>query len=330
MELNGSVMNIKRMGTIRQAVRMFISRSHRKMRILHILNMNSPICLPSRTRELVFLPIKIIRISNITGSPLLRTVPCDRFLNVLYSILTCGSTKVRLASAQLFSRSAPATMMEATVTEQTAIETSVQAAPHKGKFFLVDASYLGSGRVSGIEIANEEKLIHPGMNVVSSPNGIPDQYPERPHLLHVPDKGGMPRDLEELAGIWILSEPLKQVFEQMDAEAFAFVACDFSLADGSPGPQYYLGNVLRRIDALDETASRVKITLDHNYQTGQDEKLYSLVGGASLVFKQDVVGEAHIFHQERMGAPPVCDRAMFDALSAANFSGLRLRDVADI
>jgi len=140
----------------------------------------------------------------------------------------------------------------------------------------------------------------------------------------------MPRDLEELAGIWIVSEPLKQLFEQLDAEAFAFVACDFRLADGSPAPQYYLGNVLRRLDALDEASSRVRIKLDHNYQTGEDEKRYSLVGGASLVFKQDVVGDAHIFRQDRMGAPPICDRAMFDALSAASFSGVRLRDVADI
>ena len=221
-------------------------------------------------------------------------------------------------------------MMEATVTEPNAIKTSDEAASHKGEFFLVDASFLGNGRVPGIEIANEEKLIHPGMNVVSPPNGMPDQYPERPHLANVPEKGGMPRDLEELAGIWIVSEPLKQLFEQMDAEAFAFVACDFSLADGSPGPRYYLGNVLRRIDALDETSSRVRIKLDHNYQTGEDEKLYSLVGGASLVFNHDVVGDAHIFRQDRMGAPPVCNRAMFDALIAANFSGVRLRDVADI
>ncbi len=214
--------------------------------------------------------------------------------------------------------------------EPTAIEISVAAASHKGKFFLVDAGFLGNGRVPGIEIANEGKLVQPGMNVVSRPNGMPDQYPERPHLVHVPEKGGMPRDLEEFAGIWIVSEPLKQLFEEMDAEAFAFVACDFSLADGSTGRPYYLGNVLRRIDALDETSSRVRIKLDHNYQTGEDEKLYSLVGGASLVFKPDVVGDAHIFRQDRMGAPPICDRAMFDALSAANYSGVRLRDAADI
>ncbi|WP_285537917.1 DUF1629 domain-containing protein [Brucella sp. NBRC 12950] len=214
--------------------------------------------------------------------------------------------------------------------EPTAIEISAAAASHKGEFFLVDAGFLGNGRVPGIEIANEEKLVQPGMNVVSRPNGMPDQYPERPHLVHVPEKGGMPRDLEEFAGIWIVSEPLKQLFEEMDAEAFAFMACDFSLADGTLGPQYYLGNVLRRLDALDEASSRVRIKLDHNYQTGEDEKLYSLVGGASLVFKPDVVGDAHIFRQDRMGAPPICDRAMFDALSAANYSGVRLRDVADI
>ncbi|OAE47595.1 hypothetical protein A7J42_08265 [Brucella intermedia] len=230
----------------------------------------------------------------------------------------------------MLSRSAPAIMMEATVTQPTAIEISAEVAPHKGEFFLVDTSFLGKGRVPGIEIANEEKLIQPGMNVVLRPNGMPDQYPERPHLVHVPEKGGMPRDLEELAGIWIVSEPLKQLFEQMDAEAFAFVACEFSLADGNPGPPYYLGDVLRRVDAVGEASSRVRIRLDHNYQTGEDEKLYSLVGGASLVFKQDVLGDAHIFRQDRMGAPPICNRAMFDALSAANFSGVRLRDVADI
>lgn len=216
------------------------------------------------------------------------------------------------------------------MTEPTAIPVSVEAASHKGEFFLIDASAPGNGQVPGIEIANEDKLIHPGMNVVSRPNGNPDQYPERPHLVHVPEKGGLPRDLEELAGIWIVSEPLKKLFEQIDAQAFAFVACDFSLADGSPGPQYFLGNVLRRLDALDEASSRVRIKRDHNYQTGEDEKLYSLVGGASLVFNHEAVGDAHIFRQERMGAPPICDRTMFDALMAAKFSGVRLRDVADI
>lgn len=76
-------------------------------------------------------------------------------------------------------------MMEAPVTESTPIEVPAEAASHKGEFFLIDAGLLGNGNVPGIEIANEEKLIDPGMNVVSRPDGTPDQYPERPHLVHV-------------------------------------------------------------------------------------------------------------------------------------------------
>lgn len=214
--------------------------------------------------------------------------------------------------------------------EQTVIPVSVDVESHKGKFFLLDSSFWGNGEVPGLEIANEEKLISPGMYVVAPPTGEPDQYPERPHLLHDPEKGGMPRDLEELAGIWIISEPLKQVFEQVDPEAFAFVECDFSLADGSPGPQYFLCNVVRTLNALDVAASRVKIRYEHDYQTGQDVKLYSIAGGASLVFDQQVVANACIFRQEDIGAPPVCDRVMFDALAARNFTGVELRDVAEL
>ena len=71
------------------------------------------------------------------------------------------------------------------------------------------------------------------MNIVERPTGEPDQYPERPHLVHVPEKG-LPRDFEALAGIWVVSEALRQVFLRVDPEAFAFVSCDFTLADGSP------------------------------------------------------------------------------------------------
>lgn len=97
-----------------------------------------------------------------------------------------------------------------------------------------------------------------------------------------------------------------------------------------PGPQYYLCNVLRTLNALDEARSRVKIKLDHDHQTGQDVKLYSVVGGASLIFKADAVANAHIFRQERLGASPVCDRVMSDALVAAKLTGVRLRDVAEL
>ena len=74
--------------------------------------------------------------------------------------------------------------------EQAGIPVSVGTESYKGRFFLVDPSLRGNGEVSGLEFANEDALIHPGMNIVERPTGEPDQYPERPHLVHVPENGG--------------------------------------------------------------------------------------------------------------------------------------------
>lgn len=94
------------------------------------------------------------------------------------------------------------------------------------------------------------------MYVAAPPTGDAKQYAEVPHLVHVPEKSGMPRDFEELGGIWVISQALKDVFDVVDPEAFAFAACEFTLADGAPGPQYYFCNVIR---TLDVPASRVKV-----------------------------------------------------------------------
>ncbi|CAD0299544.1 hypothetical protein CFBP2533_01800 [Xanthomonas hortorum pv. pelargonii] len=214
--------------------------------------------------------------------------------------------------------------------DQIAISVTIPSVSHKGKFFVLEPSFWGNGKVSGIEIANEKKLRLPGSFIVEPPNGDPGQYPEKPHLIHVPALGGMPRDFENLFGIWIVSEALKQLFESIDPKGFAFAACDFTLADGSPGPQHYLCEVVRSLDALDEDASRVKIKYERDHQTEEDLKFYSVSGGASLVFKEEVVGDAHIFRQFRLGTDAICDRVLADALNAANLDGVEIRDAADL
>ncbi|MCD0258366.1 DUF1629 domain-containing protein [Xanthomonas melonis] len=214
--------------------------------------------------------------------------------------------------------------------EESAIPVTIASANQQGQFFVLEPSFWGNGKVAGIELANEKKLRLPGSFIVEPPNGDPEQYPEKPHLVHVPALGGMPRDFENLFGIWIVSEALKTLFEAVDSAGFAFAACDFTLADGSPGPQLYLCDVVRTLDALDEDASRVKIKFERDHQSGEDVKLYSAAGGASLVFKEEVVGNAHVFRQERLGTDAICDRALADALNAANFDGVRLRDSASL
>jgi len=221
-------------------------------------------------------------------------------------------------------------MMDPHMNELNAIPIIIESTSNKGAFFVVEPALWNNGQGPGVEIANEEKLLNPGMNTIDPPNGEAGQYPEKPHLIHVPDLGGMPRDLEEIAGIWIISAALKHVFESVDPSGFAFAPCEFTLANGSAGPQYFLCDVIRSLDALNEDASRVKIKYEHDHQTGEDLKFYSVAGGASLVFNKEVVAGAHIFRQERIGIEPICDRVLFDALNAANLNGVRLRDAADL
>ncbi|MBB4128683.1 hypothetical protein GGR77_004014 [Xanthomonas translucens] len=214
--------------------------------------------------------------------------------------------------------------------EQTAIPVTIASTSHKGKFFVLEPSFWGSGKQPGIEIANKKQLRLPGTFMIEPPNGDPDQYPEKPHLVQAPELGGMPRDFEKVAGKWIVSDALKQVFESVDPQGFAFAPCNFTLADGSTGPQYYLCGVLRSLDALDEEDSQVKIEYERDHQSGEDLKFYSVAGGASLVFRKDIVGDAHVFQQPRLGLDAICDAVLADALRAANLDGVRLRDAAEI
>ncbi len=219
--------------------------------------------------------------------------------------------------------------METAMNDQTANPVTITSAPHKGKFFVVNPSFWGNGKVPGIELANKTQLRFPGTYIVAPPNGDPEQYPEKPHLIHVPALGGMPRDFENLFGIWVVSAALKQLFESIDPEGFAFAACDFTLADGSTGPLHYLCEVVRSLDALDEDASRVKIEFERDHQTGEDLKFYSVSGGASLVFNEEVIGDAHIFRQPRLGIDAICDRVLAEALKVANLDGIELTDASE-
>ena len=210
------------------------------------------------------------------------------------------------------------------MTSETPVPVTTGSAFQKGKYFIIEPSFWGGGKIPGLKIANEDRLVLPGAHTMEPPNGHPDQYPERPHLVHVPKLGGLPRDFEELAGKWIVSAALKHAFESVDPEGFVFIASDFTLADGTSGPPYYFCNVLRTLDALDEHASRLKIKVGE-YVNG---KYYSLAGGANLVFKDDVVGAAHVFRTP-FSDTVFCDRALRDAVIAAGLKGVQIDDAAD-
>ncbi len=194
----------------------------------------------------------------------------------------------------------------------------------KGKFFIIEPSFWGGGKIPGLEIANKGNLRLPGTYTIEPPNGDPNQYSERPQLVQVPEIGGMPRDFEDLFGMWIVSERLKRVFESTDPDGFAFAACDFTLADGSAGPPYYFCGVLRSLDALDEDASRLKIEIG-DFVNG---KYYDRSGGASLIFRKDAVGSAHAFLTP-FALDVFCDHVLRDAVVASGVQGVRFTDVVN-
>lgn len=214
---------------------------------------------------------------------------------------------------------------EIAMASETTTPVAVGNAFEKGKFYDIGPDLRGGGKGHGLEIANADRLAPPGTGIIDIPNGDPNQYPERPQLVLGSESGRMPRDLEGLAGIWIISERAKAVFEAVDPSGFVFMACDLTLADGSPGDQHYLCNVIRMLDALDEGASKLKIKISDDYAKG---KHYSFAGGASLVFKEDVVGSAHVFRMPFSGMV-FCDRVLHDAVINAKLTGFWFIDAAD-
>ena len=209
-------------------------------------------------------------------------------------------------------------------------------APHRHsgdrKFYVFGPDITGGGPGHGLVFVNKEKLLTPPRLILRPDDrGFP-QLKERPHIAYDKKKGRPPRDLEgTLSGYWFVSERLKKIFESIDAAAFAFAECDYTLADGSIGPKHFLCDVVRSIDALDEEASDMRIKIYRNYQTGEDEQIYSVAGGASLHFRQDVVGDAHVFVQPRLAADPVCDDELYLACkSVKDVKGIWFIDALDL
>lgn len=130
----------------------------------------------------------------------------------------------------------------------------------------------------------------------------------------------MPRELEQYSGFWLVSERMKDVLEDVDPGVCAFVRCELILAGGNKGPAYRLCDVQRILDALDEVQSHVRV----NRQG--DHKWYSLSGFEVLVFKEAVIGDAHVFRMAYREIAVVCDDTLRNACKAAKLKGLHFRD----
>jgi hypothetical protein len=149
--------------------------------------------------------------------------------------------------------------------------------------------------------------------------------PEPPRFLFDKELGHFPRDLEQCSSFWLISDRMKMVLETVDPDGFAFLRCEVWLPDGEPGPVSWLCDVLRILDAVDEAASRAKV----KYLPQYNAKIYQLAGGASLVFREDVVGAAHLFRLAHLKPSVFCDQQIKGARKAAGLKGVSFKEFKD-
>ncbi|WAT13703.1 imm11 family protein [Xanthomonas fragariae] len=199
--------------------------------------------------------------------------------------------------------------------EATEVQTTTKNIPQKGEFYVLGPDMRGS-RGHGVVFENENKFPWPPhMHIGPSSAGI-KEFKEVPRLRQS-RPNDMPSDLDsDFRGYWLVSEPLKQLFESIDPEGFEFASCDFILNDGSKAPAHYLCDIVRVIDAIDEDASKVKILTEGYSKQG---KHYSLAGGASLAFRKTVIDSAHIFRTPYNSRLVICDQILRNALVENGF-----------
>jgi len=189
--------------------------------------------------------------------------------------------------------------------------------PKGRKYYKMNVDYVHGGK-PGFELENansvERYLYDPHDPFFS-------KLPERPRFLFDKKLGRPPRDLEGYVGHWLISDRMKEVLEEIDGGAFGFVSCEVVLPDGTLGPHRWLCNAVRVLDALDEQQSELRIFED----AGQKE--YLLTGPTRLIFREDVVGAAHVFRMRFMEVTVICDQAMKDACRQAGLKGIYFRDV---
>lgn len=144
-------------------------------------------------------------------------------------------------------------------------------------------------------------------------------YAERPRIVIGKRRSGPPpSDIELYHSYWLISDRLKSMFETIDLPAFAFQACDVSLRDGSPGPVHWLCDVIRVLEAFDE--STVQEFCSGIKKSGR------LIGNKTLVFNEAVIGDSHIFRTPYSPPNVFCDQVIKDACKAAGMKGVQFHD----
>ena len=199
------------------------------------------------------------------------------------------------------------------MSEQDNQEARKQRKPKAHRFYILNESF-GEKR-KDFEVENLA-VLRGSEGALAPPRGkrgFP-VYPEVPRVVigKLGKKGAPPTDFELFHAYWLVSDRLKRLFEELDPAAFAFLACDVRLAGGSPGPGYWLCDVVRVIEAFDENTSDDLRKHPHR----------GLLGYYSLVFNEQSIGSAHVFCTP-YAVNVFADQSFKDACQRAGIKGMK-------
>lgn len=119
-------------------------------------------------------------------------------------------------------------------------------------------------------------------------------FRERPRFLIDLKRGRAPRDLERFGSLWIVSDRFKNVAESCDRDGFVFSEIELVFSDETPSPKYWLCDVTRVMEVVDEESSVFK-----KYYHDETDWSYCFAGG-DLVIDGNAVGSAKVFRVARI------------------------------
>jgi hypothetical protein len=210
-----------------------------------------------------------------------------------------------------------------------AIRSPPKRAPDSGarRFFEIAPDWR-LRRAAGFVLENESRLLQ-GRSILGpepGKRGFPP-YPEPPRILIDLKLGRAPTDFEQYSEYWLVSDRLKLVLQAVDSDGCAFLECDVRHAQGASKQSYWLFDVVRVLDAVDESASRLTIVRDQRACGG---RYYRFSGGASIAFKAEVIRSAHIFGLAFARSAIFCDDVLRLACKHAGVKGIEFRDAIDL
>ncbi len=118
--------------------------------------------------------------------------------------------------------------------------------------------------------------------------------------------------------MWMVSERLRALLESIDPEAFVFAPIDMDYSNfDDPGPQFWLCDLIRFLDCVDEERSTIK------YQEGIPMKNYIRL--IDVEMKPEIIGDAHAFRLTHSPLKLIVDDVLVDALKKEKIRGFSFK-----